>query len=233
MAQRSPWSFPTGRAEIHVTTRVLLVDDHEIVRDGLHALIDRERPEFAVVGESGDGNSAVAASRDVAPDVVVMDVSMPGLNGIDATRMIVSEMPEVRVLCLSMHSDHSMVAATLEAGAAGYLVKDCAGTELVDAIREVSSLRIYLSPSVTEGVVRDYLAYIDAARHADQLRLSGREREVLQLIAEGHSTRAIATKLFISPKTVGTHSEHIKAKLGISSIAELTKYSIRHGLTTL
>lgn len=216
-----------------MTTRVLLVDDHEIVREGLHALIDREQPEFTVVGESSDGNSAVAATRDVAPDVVVMDVSMPGLNGIDATRLIVSEMPEVRVLCLSMHSDHSMVAATLEAGAAGYLVKDCAGAELINAIRTVRALRSYLSPAVTDGVVRDFLAHRDAARPVDQPQLSGREREVLQLIAEGHPTRMIAQRLFISPKTVGTHTEHIKAKLGLSSIAALTKYSIRHGLTTV
>lgn len=214
-----------------MTTRVLVVDDHQVVREGLHSLIDRD-PEMTVVGEQHDGAGAIEATRADPPDVVVMDVSMPGLNGVDATRVIVSESPAVRVLCLSMHSDQSVVSAVLEAGASGYLVKECASAELIEAIREVSATRIYLSPRVAGGIVHQYLEQLAATRSLDEPRLSGREREVLQLIAEGHTTKSIAGRLFISPKTVGTHRDHIKAKLGVSSVAELTKYAIRQGITT-
>jgi DNA-binding NarL/FixJ family response regulator len=214
-----------------VTTRVLLVDDHRVVLEGLHGLIERE-PGMLVVGEHRDGAAAIEATRVDRPDVVVMDVAMPGLNGVDATRLIVSESPSVKVLCLSMHSDRSVVSAVLEAGASGYLVKDCAGAELINAIREVSATRVYLSPQVAGGIVDQFLAQRAAARDPDEPRLSVRERQVLQLIAEGYTTKRVAARLFISPKTVATHRDHIKSKLGLSSVAELTKYAVRNEITS-
>ena len=213
-----------------MSTRVLLVDDHRVVRDGLRSLIDQD-PEMTVIGEQQDGAAAIEATRESHPNVIVMDVTMPGLNGIDATRVITSESPDTHVLCLSMHADPTVVADVLEAGASGYLVKECAGTELIEAIRAVSEPRMYLCERVTDGVVKGYVAHLTAVRAADESHLSTREREVLQLIAEGLSTREIATHLHISPKTVGTHRDHIKAKVGITSVAGLTKYAIRHGLT--
>ncbi len=212
-------------------TRVLLVDDHAVVRAGLRALLDGQAG-VDVVAESSDGESAVAAAVESTPDVVVMDVTMPGLNGIDATREILAQVPTTRVLCLSMHGDRDMVRAVLEAGATGYVRKECAPRELVEAIEVVSSRRTYLSPSVAAAVVNDYTDLLASSRPADQPRLTARERQVLQLVAEGHSTREIAERLFISPKTVSTHREHVMTKLGVRSVAGLTKYAIRHGLTS-
>jgi DNA-binding NarL/FixJ family response regulator len=213
-----------------MTVRILLVDDHQIVREGLAALIDRE-PTMEVVGAAVDGREAVTEARDLKPDLVLMDVAMPGLTGVEATRQIVSERPETRVLCLSMHVERRFVSAVLEAGAAGYLLKDCAQAELVEAIRQVIAGRSYLSPAVAATVVEDYAAHLSGEARAQASPLSGREREVLQLLAEGHSTARIAERLCLSPKTVGSHREHIMRKLGIDSIAGLTKYAIRHGLT--
>ncbi len=212
-------------------TRVLLVDDHAVVRAGLRALLDSQAG-VDVVAESSDGEAAVAAAVESSPDVIVMDVTMPGLNGIDATREILARVPTTRVLCLSMHGDRDMVRAVLEAGATGYVRKECAPHELVEAIEVVSSRRTYLSPSVAAAVVNDYTELLASSRPADQPRLTARERQVLQLVAEGHSTREIADRLFISPKTVSTHREHVMAKLGVRSVAGLTKYAIRHGLTS-
>lgn len=212
-------------------TRVLLVDDHAVVRAGLRALLDSQAG-VDVVAESSDGEAAVAAAVESSPDVIVMDVTMPGLNGIDATREILARVPTTRVLCLSMHGDRDMVRAVLEAGATGYVRKECAPHELVEAIEVVSSRRTYLSPSVAAAVVNDYTELLASSRPADQPRLTARERQVLQHVAEGHSTREIADRLFISPKTVSTHREHVMAKLGVRSVAGLTKYAIRHGLTS-
>ncbi len=214
-----------------MSLRVLLADDHRIVREGLAALIGRE-PDIEVVGTASDGREAVRLAREAAPDVVLMDVAMPGMSGVEATRQIVAELPAVRVLCLSMHVERKFVSAVLEAGAAGYLLKDCAHEELVEAIRQVTAGRAYLSPSVAATVVDDYAARLSGETAPDASPLSGREREVLQLLAEGRSTREVAERLHLSPKTVGSHRERIMRKLGIDSIAGLTKYAIRHGLTT-
>jgi DNA-binding NarL/FixJ family response regulator len=211
--------------------RVLLADDHQIVRDGLRSILDGE-PGVTVVAEAADGTAAVAAARTAGPDVVLMDLTMPGLNGIEATRSITAEMPHVRVLCLSMHAGRHMVSAALRAGAAGYLVKECAAAELTNALRVVTSNRMYLCPSITGGVVQDYVAQL-AAGELEQQVLTTREREVLQLIAEGYGTKEIGVALHISAKTVATHRAHIMAKLDLHSVAALTKYAIRRGITTV
>lgn len=210
--------------------RVIVADDHQIMREGLSALLAGEAG-VSVVDEVADGYAAIEAARTLAPDVVVMDVAMPGLNGIEAIRSITEDSPHVRVLCLSMYSDQHVVSDALQAGAAGYLLKECAGSQLVDAIRTVARGRTYLSPAVAGGVVREYVA-LAAAEMYDRPRLTTRERQILQLIAEGHGTKAIAARLGISAKTVGTHREHIMAKLDVHSVAGLTKYAIRHGITT-
>jgi len=212
--------------------RVLLADDHQIVREGLRSLLDRE-PGVTIVGEVADGSEAVDAARDTVPDVVIMDLTMPGLNGVDATRILTSEMPQVRVLCLSMHADRHMVSTVLRAGAAGYLVKECAATELINALHVVASNGTYLSPSVAGVIVRDYVARTSGVAPADEPALTNRERQVLQLIAEGHGTKEIAVRLHISAKTVATHREHIMSKLDLHSVAALTKHAIRRGITTV
>ncbi len=214
-----------------MTVRILLADDHRIVHQGLSALIEKQR-DMKVVATAIDGREAVRLARELEPDVVLMDVAMPGMSGVEATRQITAELPTVKVLCLSMHLERRYVAAVFEAGAAGYLLKDCALEELAEAIRQVVAGRSFLSPSVAATVVGDYAAHLSGDTGADASPLSGREREVLQLLAEGHSTREIAERLHLSPKTVGSHRERIMRKLGIDSIAGLTKYAIRHGLTT-
>ncbi len=212
--------------------RVLLADDHAIFREGLRAILSDE-PGVEVVADVADGREAVAVAQERAPDVVVMDLSMPGLNGIDATRAIVEQSPNVKVLCLSMHADRHMVAAALSAGATGYVLKNCASTELTEALRTVASHRTYLSPAVAGDVVRDYVARLSATEAANEPQLTRRERETLQLIAEGHSTKDIAVRLGISAKTVATHREHIMAKLDVHNVAGLTRYAIRHGITSV
>lgn len=208
---------------------VLLVDDHQIIRDGLRAILEQQ-PGMCVVGEAADGHEAIALASTTHPDVVVMDVSMRGLNGIDATRRITSEQPGIHVLGLSMNADRRYVLAMLAAGAMGYLLKDSAASELVRAIRTVAAGQSYLSPGVT-GVV------IDTALHTstpeEPASLSVREREVLQLLAEGRTSKAIGATLHIAVTTVETHRRQIMSKLNLRTIAELTKYAIREGLTPL
>lgn len=213
----------------------MLVDDHKITRDGLSALIDRE-PDMSVVGEADNGRQAVRAVQDLAPDVVVMDISMPDLNGIDATRQILAASPATRVIALSMYSDRRYVEGMLSAGVSGYLVKSCAFDELVQAILAVVGGRAYLSPNIAEIVIKDYARRAGAAADAGSLpvhRLSSREREVLQLLAEGHNSEQIAAKLYISIKTVSTHRRHIMEKLNLNNIADLIKFALREGLTSI
>ncbi len=211
--------------------RILLADDHEIMLGGLRSLIERE-PGLEVVAEARDGAQAVAMAREVEPDLVLMDVSMPGLNGIEATRRIRSRQPLTRVLCLSSHSDPVMVEAMLEAGASGYQLKDHAVDELVRAIGVVMANETYLSPRVAGGVVQAMLSGSGSAAASKRAQLTEREREVLQLIAEGFSNKQMAERLNVSAKTVGTHREHIMAKLDIHTVAGLTKYAIQLGLTS-
>jgi len=215
-----------------MSIRILLAEDHQITREGLRSLLEKE-PDMEVVAEAREGRSAVQLAREVLPEVVIMDVTMPELNGMEATRRIVSELEGVKVIALSMHSDASFVSEMLKNGARGYLLKDCAFEELARAIRAVTEGKTYLSPSISGVVVEGYLHRLSKTKPRAGGVLSDREREVLQLIAEGKSTKEIALKLHISVKTVETHRRQIMKKLDIHTIAELTKYAIRKGFTSL
>jgi two-component system, NarL family, response regulator NreC len=212
--------------------RILIADDHKIVRDGLRTLIDSEEG-MEVVAEAEDGRSAVQLSEKLSPDVVIMDIAMPDMNGIDATRQILRSNNRTRVIALSMYSDRRFVSGMLEAGASGYLLKDCAFEELVRAIRSVMADQTYLSPTIAGIVVSRYVGRESQADGTVFTNLTQREREVLQILAEGMSTKEIAYHLGVSVKTVETHRRNIMEKLNIHSISELVKYAIREGLTSL
>jgi len=215
-----------------MTIRVLLADDHQIIREGLRSLLTDQK-DIEVVAEADNGRSALTFVEKIRPDIVLMDIAMPDINGIEATRQIKAATPDIRILALSMHSDQRFVGDMLRAGASGYLLKDCAGAELVQAIRTVYEGKVYLSPAiagiVTEGFINPAGAMGVDARQV----LTVRELEVVQLLAEGLSTKEVAFKLNVSIKTVETHRKNIFDKLNLSSIAELTKYAIREGLTSL
>jgi DNA-binding NarL/FixJ family response regulator len=215
-----------------MSVRIILAEDHRITREGLVNLL-QERPDMEVVGEAENGREAVRLARELSPDLVIMDVTMPDLNGIDATRIITSGSNNTKVIALSMYSDKQFVQGMMQAGASGYLLKDCAFEELVSAIQAVIQGDTYLSPGIAGIVVQDYLNKLTTDRSSADTVLTNREREVLQLIAEGNSTKEIAARLTVSVKTVETHRRQIMEKLGIFSIAELTKYAIREGLTSL
>lgn len=210
---------------------ILLADDHKMMRDGLRAVLEREG--MAVVGEAGNGYEAVELTKRLRPDVVVMDIAMPKLNGVDATRRLVTDVPNVKVIALSMNSDRRYVVAMFEAGAMGYLLKNCASSELVQAVQAVVSNLTYISPSVAATVVASNLSPRPAQASSPSRALSPREREVLQLVAEGSSSKDIATRLGLAVPTVETHRRQIMDKLGLRTIAELTKYAVREGLTTI
>jgi DNA-binding NarL/FixJ family response regulator len=212
--------------------RIILAEDHRITREGLVNLLE-ERSDMQVVGEAENGREAVRLATELSPDLVIMDVTMPDLNGIDATRIITSGSNNTKVIALSMYSDKQFVQGMIQAGASGYLLKDCAFEELVSAIQAVIHGDTYLSPGIAGIVVQDYLSKLTTDRSSADTVLTNREREVLQLIAEGNSTKEIAARLSVSVKTVETHRRQIMEKLGIFSIAELTKYAIREGLTSL
>ncbi len=215
-----------------MSIRILLADDHKITRQGLRSLLDSQ-PDMQVVAEAEEGRTAVSLVREMVPDVVIMDVTMPDLNGMEATRQIVGEFPNIKIIALSMHSDMLFVSEMLKSGALGYLLKDCAFEELERAIRTVVAGKTYLSPSISSVVVEDYLHRLTQADFSGPQALTDREREVLQLMAEGKSTKQIALKLHISAKTVETHRRQMMNKLNIHTVAELTKYAIRKGLTSL
>jgi DNA-binding NarL/FixJ family response regulator len=212
-------------------TTILIADDHGMVRSGLHALLQRE-PGFVVVGEAADGRDALRLIDELTPAVVVMDLSMPNLNGIEATRQAVAREPGLKVIALSANSDETTTVEILRAGAMGYVLKDAAFEELVTAIRTVLKGEIYLSPPVA-SVVGDYLKGGGPATDSAFSALSAREREVLQLIAEGKATKEVASLLNVSLKTAETHRRNLMMKLRVDSVAELTKYAIRQGITTL
>jgi DNA-binding NarL/FixJ family response regulator len=212
--------------------KILLVDDHQIMRDGLRSLIEKQ-PNMEVVAEAENGRTAIKLNRKFRPDVVVMDIHMPDLNGIDATRQIVKEFPGTKIVAFSMHTDHQFVAGALKAGVSGYLQKDSAFEELARAIRTVVANQTYLSSKIAGSVVRDYVDKMAVEEAMSPAALTAREREVVQLYAEGRTTKQIAEGLNLSVKTVETHRRHIMEKLDITSIAELTKFAIREGLTSL
>ena len=213
-------------------TTILLVDDHRIFREGLRALIEKEKTAI-VVGEAGNGADAVRLAVELEPDLVVMDLTMPGMNGIDATREITKKVPDTKVLALSMESDRFFVVEALKAGATGYLLKDTAFSELADAIHAVARGETYLPRKVSTLLVKEFLQCIPAEMSVVYQNLTPREREILQLIADGKNVKEIAFLLGISSKTVDNQRQAIMQKLKIFSIAELTKYAVRHGLSSL
>lgn len=218
-----------------MTIRILIADDHKIVCDGLKALLEKQ-PEMEIVAQAANGREAVKLADAHRPDMVIMDVAMPDLNGLEAMRQILSARPKTKVLALSMHADRRYVTGMLSAGASGYILKHCAFEELIQAIHTVRSNQVYLSPAIA-GIVVQELAQPKGARtrrsSPNIQALTSREREVLQLISEGHSAREIAGRLHLSVKTIETHRRQIMEKLAIHSVADLTKFAIREGLTSL
>jgi DNA-binding NarL/FixJ family response regulator len=212
--------------------RILLVDDHKIIRDGLRAILEKQEG-MVVVGEASNGHEALSLLPKIRTNLAIMDVTMPGLNGIEATRRITSEAPDVKVIGLSMNSDRRYVVAMLSAGAAGYLLKNDAADELIRAIQAVGAGQTYLSPAIAGVVVDTMLNQTAAAEPPRASVLSSRERQVLQLLAEGRTSKEIAAQLDVGVATIETHRRQIMDKLNIRSIAELTKYAIREGLTSL
>ncbi len=212
--------------------RILIVDDHKIIRQGLRSLLDNES-DMEVLGEAQNGRDAVKLAGELKPDIVIMDVSMPDLNGMEASRQILSNFSDTKIIALSIHSDNLFVAEMLKSGASGYLLKDCAFEELSRAIRTVMAGKKYLSPVISGVVVEDYLHHLSKGNARSGQVLTDREREVLQILAEGKTTKQIALKLHISVKTVETHRRQMMNKLDLYSVAELTKYAVRKGLTSL
>ena len=210
--------------------RILLADDHTVVRDGLRALLERES-DMAVVAEAADGRDSVRLAGEQAPDVVVMDLAMPNMNGMEATRRILAANSRIGVVILSMHQDESYVLGALKAGAKGYLLKDSMRGEVVEAIRAVSRGRSFMTRKVARILQEDYIGTLRSRGLEDRYDLlSDREREVLQMIAEGHANKEVASLLNISLTTVETHRAHILRKLDIHSIPELILYAVRKGI---
>ena len=210
--------------------RILLADDHVVMRKGLRALLERQS-NLEVVGESENGSETIDLAASLIPDVVVMDVGMPVLNGIEATKTIVAQNPQISVVILSMHVDESYVMRALKAGARGYLLKDSAPADLMSAIRAVSQKKSFFSPKVSHILAEDYVRVLKQKGAVDSYDLlTTREREILQLIAEGKSNKEIAAALNISPYTVETHRSHILEKLNLHNPAELILYAVRKGI---
>ena len=211
-------------------TRILLADDHTLVRQGIRRILE-EQPDWQVVAETGNGLDAVRLASDLQPDVVILDIGMPQLNGLEAARQIAKKLPAARVLILSMHADQVHITKAIEAGAVGYLVKDSADTELVRAVTATAEGKSYFSPAAAAVLLDEYRRSLARRGVTDRYELlSDREREVLQLMAEGHSTKSIAAVLGISPATVETHRSHVFEKLDLHSIAEAVLYAVRRGL---
>ena len=211
---------------------ILLADDHRIVSECLEPLLNKQ-PAMKVVASVENGRMAVKLAQKLKPDVVIMDITMPDLNGIEATRQIIAQCPGVKIIALSMNSDRRYVTGILNAGASGYLTKSCSFEELVSAIRIVAANKTYLSPEISSIVIEESLVQSSMANSSVSSILTMREREVLQLLAEGKTVKQIAQKLYLSIKTVHTHRQQIMKKLHIHSIAELTKYALREGLISL
>ncbi|UCE64871.1 MAG: response regulator transcription factor [Nitrospirota bacterium] len=215
-----------------MSIHILLVDDHKIFREGIRALLEKE-PNFVVVGEAQDGREAVELAKEKRPDIVIMDVSMPRLSGPEATRQIIAACPDVRIVCLSMFAEQRFITAALEAGAKGYVLKDCSWEEVAQAIQAVHDGQTYLCPRIAGVALEGFRARQVKPDLPSHGRLSPREREIVQLLAEGYSTKEIANQLHVSVKTVNTHREHIMEKLKLESLAAIIKYAIREGITTM
>lgn len=212
--------------------RILLAEDHTIVRKGIRLLLDRE-PSFEVVGEAENGREAVEMAEQLRPDIILMDHTMPLLNGLEALRQIKKRLPEIRVIILTMHTNEEYIFQFLQAGAAGYLVKQTAPTDLVEAIRAVHGGQSFLSPAISRTVIEEYVRHAAPTKTDSLATLTEREREVLQLLAEGYSANEIAAQLHISVKTVGVHRMNIMQKLEINSMTELIKFALRKGIISL
>jgi len=215
-----------------MSIKILLADDHNVVREGFWTLLDAHH-DMEVTGEAANGRGAVALSRQIRPDVIIMDVSMPDLNGIEATREILAEFPQAKIIGLSIHAEGRYIAEMLKAGASGYLLKDCPSSELISAIRTVVAGHTHLSPSVTDKVVTDYVRTAGGPEATVYSQLTSRERQVLQLLAEGRTMKEIADTLHLSVQTVHSHRQRLMQKLACHTIADLTKYAIREGITEL
>jgi len=215
-----------------MSTRILLVDDHGIVREGLRSVLEKEE-DLKVVGEAEDGREAFGLVGDLLPDIIVMDITMPNLNGVDATRQIVREFPAVRVIALSMHSNRMFVTNMLKAGASGYVLKECLSDELVEAVRTVAGGGWYLSPRITGVVIDDYVQHLSDIPDSPIEVLTQREREVLQLIGEGKNTKQIALELHVSTKAIEANRRRMMEKLDAHSIPELVIKGIQGGLISV
>ena len=212
--------------------KVLIADDHTILRQGIKALLDNQAG-IEVIGEAKDGREALTLIEDLLPDVILMDIAMPGLNGLEATRRIKKKFPKIKVLVLTMYTNEEYVFQILKAGANGYLVKETAFQDLISAIRAVYRDEAFMSPSISKKVINRYTQRVRDTNDTTGDMLTTREREILQLIAEGSSSKKIAEALFISPKTVETHRTHIMDKLNIHNRTDLVKYAIRTGIVDI
>jgi two-component system response regulator NreC len=210
--------------------RILLADDHTVMRNGLRLLLERQ-PHLQVVGEAADGRQAVALSESANPDVVIMDIGMPNLNGIEAARQIVNRNPRTAIAILSMHSDESYVIRALKAGARAYLLKDSAEADLLAAVRALTEGKSFFSPAISKILVEDYMRQLESRGAEDTYELlTNREREILQLLAEGRTNKVVANMLNLSLYTVETHRTHILQKLNLHSVPELILYAVRKGI---
>lgn len=210
--------------------RILVVDDHAILRSGLRMMLNAQ-PDIEVIGEAADGRTGVTEAVRLHPDVVLMDITMPDQNGIEATRQIKQQVPDIHVLVLTMHENDEYLFQCLRAGASGYILKEAADTELIHAIRTIRTGSFYLSPEAQTIMVGEYMKHVKLEEEHDSYRdLTEREREVLKLVAEGYTNNQIAEQLVISPKTVDTHRMHVMDKLNLHNRAELVKYAMRRGL---
>ena len=211
--------------------KILLADDHKLVREGLCSLIDQE-DDLCVVAQSETGRQAIWAAQKYKPDIVILDINMPELNGIDAAKQILKTQPDIKVIALSVYSSRRFVTGMLKAGASGYLVKDCAFEELTTAVRLVARGQSYLSQQIHDVLIKDFITFAPENQSVSSI-LTPREREVLQLIAEGLKSEEIASRIFVSIKTVSSHRQQIMKKLNMNSVAELTKLAIKEGLTSI